>query len=53
MKFESKQTYQLNSDKGYTPSVATPLYESVLLVKLDKMDNVTDKVYLGKFKING
>ena len=53
MKFESTQNYQLVSESNYTPSLATPLYESVLLIKLDKMDNVTDKVYLGKFKING
>ena len=53
MKFESTQNYQLVSEHNYTPSLATPLYESVLLVKIDKMDNVTEKVYLGKFKING
>ena len=53
MKFESTQNYQLVSENNYTPSLATPLYESVLIVKIDKMDNVTEKVYLGKFKING
>ena len=52
MPFESKQEYTLVSDKGYTPSVATPLYESVVLVKFDKMDNVTDKIVVGKFKID-
>jgi hypothetical protein len=51
MKFESAQTYQIISDKNYTPSVATPLYESVVLIKLDKMDNVVEKTYIGKFKI--
>jgi len=52
MPFESQQEYTLVSDKGHTPSVATPLYESVVLVKFDKMDNVIDKIVVGKFKID-
>lgn len=51
MPFESQQTYVLASDKGYVPSIATPLYESVVLVKFDKMDNVIDKVVIGRNKI--
>lgn len=52
MPFESIHEYTLVSDNGYTPSVATPLYESVVLVKFDKMDNVIDKIVVGKFKID-
>ena len=51
MPYDIKQSYQLISENMYTPSVATPLYESVLLVKLDKMDRVIEKNYLGKHKI--
>lgn len=51
MPFESQQSYVLASDKGYVPSIATPLYESVVLVKFDKMDNVIDKVVIGRNKI--
>ena len=52
MPFESQQEYTLTSDRGYTPSLATPLYESVVLVKFDKMDNVVSCVMLGKHKIS-
>ena len=52
MKYENKQNYELVSEKMHTPSIATPLYESVVLVKFDKMDNVSDAVYLGKKKIS-
>lgn len=51
MPYETKQTYKLVSEFNYTPSVATPLYESVLLVKFDNMDRIIDKKYLGKHKI--
>ena len=51
MPYETKQTYKLVSEFNYTPSVATPLYESVLLVKFDNMDHIIDKKYLGKHKI--
>jgi len=51
MPYDIKHSYQLISENMYTPSVATPLYESVLLVKLDKMDRITEKNYLGKHKI--
>lgn len=49
--YDVKQNYTLMSEKMYVPSVATPLYENVLLVKFDKMDRVVDKKYLGKHKI--
>jgi hypothetical protein len=51
MKYDTVQNYTLVSEHNYTPSVATPLYESVLLVKLDKMDRIIEKNYLGKHKI--
>jgi hypothetical protein len=51
MKYDTVQKYTLVSEHNYTPSVATPLYESVLLVKLDKMDRIVEKNYLGKHKI--
>jgi hypothetical protein len=51
MKYDTVQNYTLVSEHNYTPSVATPLYESVLLVKLDKMDRIVEKNYLGKHKI--
>lgn len=51
MPYDLKQNYTLVSEHNYTPSVATPLYESVMLVKFDKMDRITEKNYLGKHKI--
>ena len=51
MPYDMKQNYTLVSEHNYTPSVATPLYESVMLVKFDKMDRVIEKNYLGKHKI--
>ena len=51
MPYDMKQNYTLVSEHNYTPSVATPLYESVMLVKFDKMDRITEKNYLGKHKI--
>ena len=51
MPYDMKQNYTLVSENNYTPSVATPLYESVMLVKFDKMDRITEKNYLGKHKI--
>lgn len=51
MPYDLKQNYTLASEHNYTPSVATPLYESVMLVKFDKMDRITEKNYLGKHKI--
>jgi hypothetical protein len=51
MPYDLKQNYTLVSEHNYTPSVATPLYESVMLVKFDKMDRVIEKNYLGKHKI--
>lgn len=51
MPYETKQTYTLVSNYTYSPSVATPLYESIVAIKLDKMDNVVEKRYLGKHRI--
>ena len=51
MPYDINQKYSLVSENMYSPSVATPLYESVVLVKLDKMDNIVEKNYLGKYKI--
>ena len=51
MPYDMKQNYTLVSEHNYKPSIATPLYESVMLVKFDKMDRVIEKNYLGKHKI--
>lgn len=48
---KSDETYTITNKFGYVPSIATPLYESVMLVKFDKNDNVETKIYLGKTKI--
>ena len=45
------QTYDVYSNMGYKPSVATPLYESVMLVKFDSDNNIEKKEYLGKNKV--
>ena len=46
MAFESKQTYKISSPLGYAPSKATPLHESLVLIKFNG-DKVEKKVYLG------
>ena len=51
MPYDMKQNYTLVSEHNYKPSIATPLYESVMLIKFDKMDRVIEKNYLGKHKI--
>ena len=51
MKFESVQTYKIHNQFGYTPSDATPLYESVMFVKFDENDNIEEKIYLGNNRI--
>lgn len=51
MKYEINQNYNLVSEASNTPSVATPLYESLVLVKFDKLDNVVEKISLGKHRI--
>lgn len=51
MQFESKHTYSISNNKGYVPSVATPLYESVMFVKFDGDDNVIEKIYTGNARV--
>ena len=45
------QTYKVSSYTGYRPSVMTPLYENVYVVKFNDDDTVSTMKYLGKFKI--
>ena len=44
-------TYEITDYRGYAPSVSTPLYESVMLVKFDNEGNITGKHYIGNNKI--
>ena len=45
------QTYKVSSFTGYRPSLMTPLYENVYIVKFNDDDVVSSMKYLGKFKI--
>jgi hypothetical protein len=45
------QTYKVSSFTGYRPSLMTPLYENVYVVKFNDDDTVSTMRYLGKFKI--
>ena len=45
------QTYKVSSFTGYRPSLMTPLYENVYVVKFNDDDTVSTMKYLGKFKI--
>ena len=45
------QTYTICSYTHNKPSLMTPLYENVYIVRFDNDDNVSSIKYLGKFKI--
>ena len=45
------QTYTICSYTHNKPSLMTPLYENVYVVRFDNDDNVSSIKYLGKFKI--
>ena len=45
------QTYKISSYTGNRPSLMTPLYENVYVVKFNDDDTVSTMKYLGKFKI--
>lgn len=45
------QTYRVSSYTGYKPSLMTPLYENVYVLRFDSDDNVSLIKYLGKYKI--
>ena len=45
------QTYKISSYTGNRPSLMTPLYENVYVVKFNDDDIVSTMKYLGKFKI--
>ena len=50
-KLTESQTYSVSSYTGYKPSLMTPLYENVYVVRFDSDDNVSSIKYLGKYKI--
>ena len=45
------QTYKISSYTGCKPSLMTPLYENVYVVRFNSDDTVSSINYLGKFKI--
>ena len=50
-KLTESQTYNVCSYTHNKPSLMTPLYENVYVVRFDDDDNVSSIKYLGKFKI--
>ena len=50
-KMTETQTYTVYSTEGYVPSLATPLYENVYVIKMKDDSNVESIKHLGKFKI--
>lgn len=51
MPYEQKQTYTIKSSMNHVPSVSTPMYESIVLVKFGKLDTISEKIVLGKKRI--
>jgi hypothetical protein len=52
MKFAKDTKYNVVSEKKYTPSDQTPLYESCVIVEFNNNDRIVRKVNLGKNKIS-